>query len=102
MDTDVVKEESKKGGKHSTKKQAEKLPKVVVTTVDDTTEQVVDTAVSKADQLHPDILKGVDLLAAAATLISEKSTAQKDTPVDDASVQTVVDTVMGVHDLIPQ
>ena len=57
---------------------------------------------SKADQQNPDILKGVDLLAAAATLISEKSTAQKDTPVDDASVQPVVDTVMGVQDLIPQ
>ena len=55
------------------------MPKVVVTTVDDTTEQVVDTAVSIADQQNPDILKGVDLLAAASTLISEKSTAQKDT-----------------------
>ena len=57
---------------------------------------------SKANQQDLDILKGVDLLAAAATLISEKSTAQKDTPVDDASVQPVVDTVMEVHDLITQ
>ena len=88
---------SKKGGKHSTNKQAAKLPKIVVTRVDDTTEKVVDTSVSVANQLNPDISKGVDLLAAAATLISEKSTAQKDTPVDDASAKTVVDTVMEVH-----
>ena len=50
---------------------------------------------SVANQLNPDISKGVDLLAAAATLISEKSSAQKDTPVNDASVKTVVDTVNG-------
>ena len=60
---------SKKRGKHSTKKQAEKLPKIVVTMVDDTTEQVVDTSMSVANQQNPDILKGVDLLAATATLI---------------------------------
>ena len=78
------------------------MPKIVVTRVDDTTEKVVDTSVSVANQLNPDISKGVDLLAAAATLISEKSTAQKDTPVDDASVKTFVDTVMGAQDLITQ
>ncbi len=87
---------SKKGGKQSNK-QAAKLPKIVITRVDDTTAKVVDTSVSVANQLNPDISKGVDLLAAAATLISEKSTAQKDTPVDDASAKAVVDTVMEIQ-----
>ena len=32
-------------------------------------------------------MKGVDLLAAAATLISKKGTAQLDTPVNDTFVQ---------------
>ena len=92
---------SKKGGKQSIK-QAAKLPKTVITQVDDTTEKVVDTSVSVANQPNPDISKGLDLLADTATLILEKSSAQKDTPVDDASVKTVVDTVMGTQDLITQ
>ena len=96
-----MKEESKMDGKQSIK-QAAKLPKTVIKQVDDTTEKVVDTSVSVANQPNPDISKGVDLLAVAAALISEKSSAQKDTPVDDASVKTVVDTVMGTQDLISQ
>src|SRR6266496_6373282 len=101
MDIDVVKEESKKNAKQSIK-QAAKLPKTVITQVDDTTAKVVDTSVSVANQPNPDISKGVDLLVVAAALISEKSSAQKDTPVNDASVKTVVDTVMGTQDLITQ
>src|SRR6266498_1611467 len=101
MDIDVVKEESKKNAKQSIK-QAAKLPKTVIKLVDDTTAKVVDTSVSVANQPNPDISKGVDLLADVATLLSERSSAQKDTPVDDASVKTVVDTVMGTQDLITQ
>ena len=74
MDIEVVKEESKKNGKQSIK-QAAKLPKTVITQVDDTTAKVVDTSVSVANQPNPDMSKGVDLLAAAATLISEQSSA---------------------------
>ena len=88
-------------GKQSNK-QAAKLPKTVIKQVDDTTEKVVDTSVSVANQPNPDISKGVDLLADVATLLSKRSSAQKDTPVDDASVKTVVDTVMGTQDLITQ
>ena len=101
MDIEVVKEKSKMDGKQPNK-QAAKSPKTVIKQVDDTTEKVVDTFVSVANQPNPDISKGVDLLVVAAALISEKSSAQKDTPVDDASVKTVVDTVMGTQDLITQ
>src|SRR6266496_5866514 len=101
MDIEVVKEKSKMDGKQSIK-QAAKLPKTVIKQVDDTTAKVVDTFVSVANQPNPDISKGVDLLADVATLLSKRSSAQKDTPVDDASVKTVVDTVMGTQDLITQ
>src|SRR6266496_3815964 len=96
-----MKEESKMDGKQSIK-QAAKLPKTVIKQVDDTTEKVVDTFVSVANQPNPDISKGVDLLADVATLLSKRSSAQKDTPVDDASVKTVVDTVMGEQHLSTQ
>ena len=96
-----MKEKSKMDGKQPIK-QAAKLPKTVIKQVDDTTAKVVDTSVSVANQPNPDISKGVDLLADVATLLSERSSAQKDTPVDDASVKTVVDTVMGTQDLITQ
>src|SRR6266496_3908847 len=56
---------SKNGGKQSIK-QAAKLPKTVITQVDDTTAKVVDTSVSVANQPNPDISKGVDLLADVA------------------------------------
>src|SRR6266496_4883038 len=101
MDIKTVKEKSKMDGKQSNK-QAAKLPKTVIKLVDDTTAKVVDTSVSVANQPNPDISKGVDLLTDVATLLSERSSAQKDTPVNDASVKTVVDTVMGTQDLITQ